>query len=103
MEDGDVILKLGDVPINTIEDVYVYKENKQCGDSTEILVMRKGEMLVFKGRFPGPTKYNLFTRGEPSGRVEGYFSGNTFSLKTSQVGMLTIKIIRLRRGKILSN
>jgi predicted esterase len=92
MKDGDVILKLGDVPINTIEDVYVYKEGKQCGDSTEILVLRKDEVLVFKGRFPGPTKYNLFTRGEPSGRVEGYFSGNTFSLKTSQVGILTIKI-----------
>ena len=56
------------------------------------MVMRKGEILVFKGRFPGPTKYNLFTRGEPSGRIEGYFSGNSFSLKTSQVGMLTLKI-----------
>jgi len=92
MKDGDVILKLGNTPINTIEDLYVYKEGKQCGDSTEVLVLRKGEVLVFKGRFPEPTKYDLFTRGEPSGRIEGYFSGNTFSLKTSQVGMLTIKI-----------
>lgn len=92
MEDGDVIMKLGDVPINTIEDIYLYKEDKHCGDSTEILVLRDGEVLTFKGRFPGPIRYDLFTRGKPSGRVEGHFSGNTFSLKTSQVGMFTIKI-----------
>jgi predicted esterase len=92
IKDGDIILKLGDMSINTIEDVYAYKEDKKCGDSTEILVLRQGKIMVFKGRFPGPIKYDLFTRGKPSGRVEAYFSGNTFSLKTSQVGMLTIKI-----------
>ena len=92
MKDGDVILKLGDLPVNTIEDIYIYKEGKQCGDSTDILVLREGEILGFKGRFPGPTKYNLFTRGQPSGRIEAYCYGNTFSLKTSQVDMFTIKI-----------
>ena len=92
MKDGDMIIKLGDRPVNTIEDIYAYKENKRCGDLAEIVVLRDGEILTFKGQFPGPTISDLFTRGKPSGRIEGYFSGNTFSLKTSQIAVFTIKI-----------
>ncbi len=92
MKDGDVIIKLGDMAVNTIEDIYAYKENKRCGDLAEIVILRDGEILAFKGQFPGPTISDLFTRGKPSGRIEGYFSGNTFSLKTSQIAVFTIKI-----------
>ncbi|MGB3478522.1 MAG: dienelactone hydrolase family protein [bacterium] len=92
IKDGDVIIKLSDMPVNTIEDIYAYKENKRCGDPAEIVVLRDGEILAFKGQFPGPTIFDLFTRGRTSGRIEGYFSGNTFSLKTSQIGVFTIKI-----------
>lgn len=92
MKDGDVIIKLGDMPVNTIEDVYAYKENKKCGDLAEIVILRDGEVLVFEDQFPGPTISDLFTRGKPSGRIEGYFSGNIFSLKTSQIAVFTVKI-----------
>jgi hypothetical protein len=92
MKDGDVIIKLGDMPVNTIEDVYAYKENKKCGDLAEIVILRDDEVLTFENQFPGPTISDLFTRGKPSGRIEGYFSGNIFSLKTSQIAVFTIKI-----------
>ncbi len=92
MKDGDVIIRLGDMPVNTIEDVYAYKETKKCGDLAEIVILRDGEVLVFEDQFPGPTISDLFTRGKPSGRIEGYFSGNIFTLKTSQIAVFTIKI-----------
>ncbi len=92
MEEGDVIIKLGDIAIKTIEDVSKYKEGKECGDSAEIVVLRENQILEFEGRFPGPTKYDLFTRGKPSGRIEGYFSANQFHFRTSQVGAFTLYI-----------
>jgi hypothetical protein len=92
MQEGDVIIKLGDIPVNTLEQVNKYKEGKKCGDSAEIVVLRKGQILEFNSRFPGPHKHNLFTRGEPSARIEGYYSGNKFSFRTSQVGAFSIYI-----------
>ena len=92
MEEGDVIIKLGDIPVRTIEDVSKYKEGKECGDSAEIVILRENQILEFEGYFPGPTEYDLFTRGKPSCRIEGYFSANKFSFRTSQVGAFTLYI-----------
>jgi poly(3-hydroxybutyrate) depolymerase len=92
MKEDDIIIKLDDIPINDHDDLYNYKKGKKCGDHAEITVLRKNEILKFEGRFPGPTKYDLFRRGKPSGRIEGYFSANKFSFKTSQVGAFSIFI-----------
>ncbi len=92
MQEGDVIIKLGDIPVNTLEQVNKYKEGKKCGDSAEIVVLRDGQIIEFNSRFPGPHKYNLFTRGKSSARIEGYYSGNKFSFRTSQVGAFSIYI-----------
>jgi len=92
MQEGDIIVKLNDTPVNTLDDVNRYKETKKCGDCAEIVALRDGKILEFEGRFPDPRKYNLFTRGKASARIEGYFSGNTFSFKTSQVGVFSIYI-----------
>ncbi len=92
MQEGDVIIKLGNTPVNTLDDVNRYKEGKKCGDIAQIVAFRDGQILEFEQRFPGPIKYNLFTRGKPSARIEGHFSGNTFSFKTSQVGVFSIYI-----------
>lgn len=92
IQDGDIIIRLEGKPVNNLEDVNKYKEGKKCGDWTEITILRNGEELEFKERFPGPTKYDLFKRGKPSARIEGYFCGNKFSFEASQVGAFTIYI-----------
>lgn len=92
MQEGDIIIKLDDTSVNTLDDVNRFKEGKKCGDTAEVVALRDGKILEIKGRFPDPRKYDLFTRGKPSARIEGYFSGNTFSFKTSQVGVFSIYI-----------
>jgi len=92
MQEGDIIVKLDDTPINTLDDVNRFKETKECGDAAEVVAIRDEKIIEIEGRFPDPRKYDLFTRSEPSARIEGYFSGNTFSFKTSQVGVFSIYI-----------
>ncbi len=92
IQEGDVIVKLDDLSITSLDDVNNYKDGKALGDSVEITIVRGEETLTFNGQFPGPRKYNLFIRDRPSGRIEGYFSGNKFSFRTSQVGAFTIYI-----------
>jgi predicted esterase len=92
MQDGNVIVKFDDMPINTIEDVYTYKEGKKCGDSVQIVILREGETKEFDGRFPGPITYDLFTRGSPSGRAEAFYADNTFTLSTSRIKAFTLLI-----------
>lgn len=90
MQDGDIIVKFDDTPINTIDDVYSYKQGKECGDSVQIAILRDGKLIEFDGRFPGPIIYDLFTRGLPSGRIEAFYANNTYTVRTSQVGRFTI-------------
>ncbi|MDI6840414.1 MAG: dienelactone hydrolase family protein [bacterium] len=93
IQEGDVLIKLGENPVNNLDDINKYKEDKKCGDWAEMTILRQGQELKLKGQFPGPTKYNLFRRGQPSARLEAYFCGNKFSIKASQVGAFTIYIL----------
>lgn len=87
---GDIIVKLDDRAVNTLDDVDEYKHSKQRGDSVYMAILRNGQVIEFKTKFPEPTIFDLFTRKKPSGRVEGYFCANRFALRTSQVGAFTL-------------
>ncbi len=87
---GDIIVKLDDLPMNTLDDVKTYKQGKQRGDSVYIAILRDGKVMEFNTKFPDPTTFDLHTRKKPSGRIEGYFCANTFTLRTSQVGAFTL-------------
>jgi poly(3-hydroxybutyrate) depolymerase len=87
---GDIIVKLDDKAVHTLDDVNECKQGKQRGDSVYIAILRNGEVIEFNTAFPEPTIFDLFTREKPSGRVEGYFCANRFTLRTSQVGALTL-------------
>jgi hypothetical protein len=92
IKDGDIFIKLEGKPVDNLEDLNNYKADKECGDWAEMTILRDGKEIEFKGQFPGPQKYDLFTRGRPSARIDGYFCGNKFSLKASQVGAFTIYV-----------
>lgn len=87
---GDVIVALDGMEMNDLDVLTAYKKDKRCGDSVTLTIMRGNRELIMQGAFPGPVTYLLFTRGEPSGRMHGYYCGNTFSLETSRVGSFTI-------------
>lgn len=89
---GDVIVKLEESRVDSIQDVLTYKEKKKRGDATELTVLRDGEELEFEGRFPEPKTYDLFRRELPSARAEASFCGNTFSVKGSQLDGFTIYV-----------
>jgi len=92
IKEGDIIIKLGNMIVNNLDDVSKYKEDKKCGDLAEITILRQGQERKLQGRFPGPFKYNLFIRDKPSARVEAQFCANKFSVKSSQLGAFTIYI-----------
>ncbi len=87
---GDIIVRLDTMPVNTISDVDEYKRGKKRGDSVYIAVLRNGKVMEFATKFPDPTTFDLHTRTKPSGRIEGYFCANTFTLKASQIGAFTL-------------
>jgi hypothetical protein len=87
---GDIIVKLDDKAVNTLDDADEYKQSKQRGDSVYMAILRNGEVVEFNTKFPEPTIFDLFTREKPSGRVEGYFCANRFTLRMSQVGAFTL-------------
>ena len=89
---GDIIVECEGMIIDDINDMNEYKATKQRGDSAEVVILRDGERLSLRGKFPDIEYYILFRRELPSGRVEGYFCGNEFHLSTSQVSGLTIYI-----------
>jgi poly(3-hydroxybutyrate) depolymerase len=90
VQDGDIITALDGVEITDLDAINAYKEGKQCGDSVTLTIKRGEEELTLRGAFPGPAKYMLFVRSEPSAQMRGYYCGNTFSLETSRVGSFTI-------------
>lgn len=90
VKDGDILLKLGNKSVDSLSDVFAYKANKKCGDSAAMTIRREGKELEFKGKFPGPTRYNLFRRDLPSARAEAVFCGNRFDIKGSQLGAFSI-------------
>jgi pimeloyl-ACP methyl ester carboxylesterase len=92
IKEGDIFVKLGDSRIIDLNDVTQYKEDKECGDSAHITILREGKELTLRGVFPGPTIYDLFRREKPSARAEVYYRGNTFSIRASQLGAFTIYI-----------
>jgi hypothetical protein len=92
IQEGDILVKLGENRIINLDDVNQYKENKECGDSAHITILREGNELSLSGVFPGPTIYDLFRREKPSARGEVYYRGNTFSIRSSQLGGFTIYI-----------
>ena len=87
---GDIIVKLDDKAVNTLDDADEYKQGKQRGDSVYMAILRNGEVIEFNTKFPEPTIFDLFTRKKPSGRIEGYFCANRFTLRMSQVGAFTL-------------
>lgn len=92
IQEGDIFIKLEGQEIDSLEDMNEYKATKQRGDSTEMTILREGEELTTKGKFPEPTTYMLFRRELPSARVEALFSGNTFYINDSQLGSFAIYI-----------
>jgi poly(3-hydroxybutyrate) depolymerase len=90
VQGGDIITALDGDRIKDLDALNAYKEGKQCGDSVTLTITRGEEELTLRGAFPGPVTYMLFTRGEPSAQMRGYYCGNTFSLETSRVGSFTI-------------
>lgn len=90
MKEGDILIRLGKKPVNSMDDIAAYKAKKKCGDVAEMTVLRDGKELEFTGKFPGPRRYSLFKRGEPSARIEASFLGNRFTVRGSQVGGFTI-------------
>lgn len=90
--EGDILIRLGKTTVDSMPDVAAYKANKKCGDTAEMTVLRNGEELQFRGTFPGPTRYSLFKRENPSARVEASFLGNRFDVKGSQLGGFTVYI-----------
>lgn len=92
MKEGDIILKLDQQAVDSINEVRAYKEDKKCGDSVEITMLRDSSEIVLKGKFPGPFHFNLFKRDLPSARAEASFCGNRFYIKGSQLGAFSIYI-----------
>lgn len=90
--EGDIFIKLDTFEIHSMEDMGNYKETKNRGDSTEIIVKREDEEITIIGKFPDPEYYMLFRREKASARVESNFSANTFTIKGSQVGAFSIFI-----------
>ncbi len=92
MKEGDILIRLGKTTVDSMPDVSAYKVNKKCGDTAEMAVLRDGEELQFTGTFPGPFRYSLFKRENPSARVEASFLGNEFDIKGSQLAGFTVYI-----------
>ncbi len=92
MKEGDVILRVEDTEVDSVEDLTAYKETKSRGDSTKITIVREGEESTLEGAFPEPTTYSLFRREAPSARAEASFCGNRFTVKGSQLGAISVYI-----------
>lgn len=92
MNEGDVIIGLEDMKVDSLEDVNAYKEGKSRGDSTKITILREGKRMTLKGRFPEASTYDLFRRELPSARAEASFCGNRFTVKGSQLGAISVYI-----------
>ncbi len=91
-KDGNIIIKVENDTVTSMQVLNDYKATKKRGDPAEITVLRDNKKIVLKGHFPPPKKYNLFTRDRPSARAEVSFSANNFDIKSSQLGGFTIYI-----------
>ena len=91
-KEGDIVVKVGNNKVDSMQVLNDYKAKKKRGDPAEITVLRDGEGIELKGHFPPPKKYNLFRREKPSARAEVSFCGNRFDIKGSQLGAFTIYI-----------
>jgi predicted esterase len=91
-KDGDIIIKVKDDSVTSMDVLNEYKSSKKRGDPAEITVLRKGDKLILKGHFPPPQKYTLFRRENPSGRAEVLFHENRYFVRGSRLGSFTLFI-----------
>jgi len=105
LQPGDVIVRAGTKPINTLEDLSAFKAGVQRGDAIELTVKRGEEELVLKGKIPEPENYYVFKREQPSAMVRVSFSANRVDIEASRVGAFRILVhpdlIRLEQNLVV--
>ncbi len=90
LQQQDLIIKMDDIPVHSLDDMDSLKTFKQRGDSVSLTVKRFGEEITLFGQFPDTTYYDAINYSKPSGAVKATYLGNEFIIETSRVKKLAI-------------
>lgn len=90
IREGDVFIRLDSFDIETMDDMAVYKETKNRGDSTHVEIIRDNDTLKLKGAYPPVRYYPLFTRENTTAVCSAEFMGNEYHIETVNVKSLSI-------------
>ncbi|MCF7793624.1 MAG: PDZ domain-containing protein [Candidatus Cloacimonetes bacterium] len=82
---ADIIIGMDGKEAANIDSLVTWRDAKQRGDEFSLTVLRDGEEVVLKGRFPRPTEYDAFRFSKASGAVKARYYGNIFEIETSRV------------------
>jgi len=92
LEEGDVIVGIGDNVVADMDDVNAWKETVARGDAFTLRVTRSGDDVTLTGRIPPPENYFIFKRARPSARANVTFGGNRVDVLASRLGAFTIYV-----------
>ena len=87
---GDIIIGAGAMAIDTIDDVYEFKETLKRGMPFSLRVKRESEEVMLAGEMPEPSTYYVFKREKPSGLAHVSVSANRIDVETSRVAAFKV-------------
>lgn len=92
---GDIVLKMGDTPMNSPYAPYAYLAGKRAGDPVDVTVLRNGRETVLHGRFNEGYSYQVFEKQPVSGKIHARLDRGRLLVDTSRVAAFRIDFSRL--------
>lgn len=90
LQEGDIIIGMDGIPVNSIDSLLVLRNARKRGDEFTLTVLRREEEMELQGKFPETGYYEAFQYPLPSAAIKASCSGNEFHLETSRVGSIRI-------------
>ncbi len=92
LQEGDVIVGIGDKTVTDMDDLDAWKETAARGDAFTLRVKRNGDELTLSGRIPPPENHYVFKRARPSARANVTVAGNRVDVRGSRLGAFTVYV-----------
>lgn len=88
--EGDIIIGMDGLAINSIDSLLVLRNARKRGDEFTLTVRREEETIELEGKFPETGYYEAFQYPRPSAALKASCAGNEFHIETSRVRSLRI-------------
>ena len=92
LEEGDVIVGIGDAAVNNMDDLDAWKETAARGDDFSLRVKRGDDELTLEGSIPPPEEYSIFKRERTPAAAEVIVAGNRVDVRGSRLGAFTVYV-----------